>query len=327
MLSVFKKIKERKATAQLKEKQSVEAVEEVELKLCMMKEHLTVHMIEVERICPSPLQREEEPEAELRGLCDSIRRNGLLQPLTVRRVSKDCSSFGGIFTLISGARRLEALKMLGIAKVPCIICDLPASAVLAAAASARIHQKSTTPFENAGYLAQVRDEHCLNTESAAARLSLDGDWAKKLDKLRAFKEDEWKLAVSAELSTETLARIADIPDEGERRRALAAAVSSVCGVSARERPAPAPKRRMLFNDLTPLCNSVERMVNGIRKAGVAAEWRKEDLGDFYEVRIRVPKKSYQIVSDRSESPKSAKTPVEETRRETKTVSAAVKESP
>ena len=126
-------------------------IEEMELRLKMMKEHLTIHLIEIDRICPSALVL-PYPADRLNELCDSIRRFGLLQPLTVRRVCKEASSLGGIFTLISGNGRLEALKKLGIRKAPCFIVNLPASSALSASAASLLHNEKRDVFEQAEIL-------------------------------------------------------------------------------------------------------------------------------------------------------------------------------
>ena len=105
--SIWKKYKAKKA---LKKKQSEEALEEVSQKLSMMREQLTVHMIEMERICPSLPHFTREDEEATGNLCESIVRYGLLQPLTVRRVCKEGAPFGGVFTLICGLSRPRSLS-------------------------------------------------------------------------------------------------------------------------------------------------------------------------------------------------------------------------
>jgi ParB family chromosome partitioning protein len=71
--------------------------------------------IEIGRIQPNPYQpRMEFDEAALRELADSIKQNGLVQPVTVRR-------HDGEFQLISGERRLRACKMADVTHIPAYI--------------------------------------------------------------------------------------------------------------------------------------------------------------------------------------------------------------
>lgn len=60
--------------------------------------------------------RKNFPATELRELADSIRENGVLQPLTVRRMGKG-------YQLIAGERRLRASHIAELSKVPCIIIN------------------------------------------------------------------------------------------------------------------------------------------------------------------------------------------------------------
>ena len=74
-----------------------------------------VILLPVEDIVPNPSQpRKEFDFYELSGLAESIKANGILQPLTVRRKEEH-------YELIAGERRLRASKMAGLSSVPCII--------------------------------------------------------------------------------------------------------------------------------------------------------------------------------------------------------------
>lgn len=83
-----------------------------------------IFWIEVEKIKPNPYQpRKEFDDAHLRGLADSIRQYGVLQPITVTR--KDAvRPDGGMdveYELVAGERRLRASKIAGIARIPATI--------------------------------------------------------------------------------------------------------------------------------------------------------------------------------------------------------------
>ena len=291
IVDCLKKLRMGKSRRELKKRQSEEAVEEVQIKLRMMKEHLTIHMIEIERICPSLLAGRRGEEEDLKGLCDSIHKYGLLQPLTVRRVCKDETSLGGIFTLIAGHRRLAALKLLGIKKAPCIIVDLPASSAAAAAASARIHQRAVDLFETAEYAAQMTEEHGISLEKASERLSLQKTAAKELAFLADFDAEEVSAARSVDLDRQLLCAIGRESDRLLRKKKLNKAVGTI--LALREQNAagkPILRRRMLFTDMTPLCNSVKKLVETMQKAGVPAVWEANDGTRSFDIHIRVEKR-------------------------------------
>ena len=69
-------------------------------------------------IVPNPAQpRQVFREEPLQELCESIRRHGILQPLSVRRI-------GTSYELIAGERRLRAAMMAGLTEIPCIVMNM-----------------------------------------------------------------------------------------------------------------------------------------------------------------------------------------------------------
>jgi len=84
----------------------------------------SVFWIEVDRISPNPYQpRREFDEDRLRGLAESIRQYGVLQPLVVTRTEIERPD-GGLesrYELIAGERRLRASKLIGLKTVPAVI--------------------------------------------------------------------------------------------------------------------------------------------------------------------------------------------------------------
>ena len=87
-----------------------------------------IKYLDVKKILPNRAQpRIEFKNEEIKELADSIKENGLLQPISVRRLSQNK------YELISGERRLRAFNYLNINKVPCIVleCDEGQSSIFA----------------------------------------------------------------------------------------------------------------------------------------------------------------------------------------------------
>ena len=77
-------------------------------------EERRVLQLPVDAIRPNPRQpRQVFDEAGLRDLAESIRRHGILQPLTVRKTPEG-------WELVAGERRLRSAKLAGLAFVPCL---------------------------------------------------------------------------------------------------------------------------------------------------------------------------------------------------------------
>ncbi len=281
----------------------------MELRLKMMKEHLTIHLIEIDRICPSALVL-PYPADRLNELCDSIRRFGLLQPLTVRRVCKEASSLGGIFTLISGNGRLEALKKLGIRKAPCFIVDLPASSALSASAASLLHNEKRDVFEQAEILSAVSEEQCISNEELARRLSIDPKELKKRLACTVFSHEEAEMMRNYAFPEELIFALSTVEPENARKRAVAECATCLRKLTESV-GVVGQNRRGVFSDIRPFYNSVDRLVAQIRAAGFGASSHKAENPAEYIVTIRIPKLSQRYIADLQSASASADSPCKE----------------
>lgn len=284
-------------------------IEEMELRLKMMKEHLTIHLIEIDRICPSALVL-PYPADRLNELCDSIRRFGLLQPLTVRRVCKEASSLGGIFTLISGNGRLEALKKLGIRKAPCFIVNLPASSALSASAASLLHNEKRDVFEQAEILSAVSEEQCISNEELARRLSIDPKELKKRLACTVFSHEEAQMMRNYAFPEELIFALSTVEPENARKRAVAECATCLRKLTESV-GVVGQNRRGVFSDIRPFYNSVDRLVAQIRAAGFGASSHKAENPAEYIVTIRIPKLSQRYIADLQSASASADSPCKE----------------
>lgn len=120
---------------------------------------IAVHLIE-----PSPYQaRREIPPDQLQELADSIRSEGLLQPIVVRKK-------GDKFELIAGERRWRAFQLLKIKAVPARIVEASNASSAALGLIENLQREGLNPIEEAhGYASLIRDFD-LTQENAAERV-------------------------------------------------------------------------------------------------------------------------------------------------------------
>ena len=153
-----------------------------------------VVMLELASLRPNKSQpRIEFNDAAIKSLAESIRENGILQPICVRRN-------GALFEIISGERRVRAAKLIGLQDVPCIIMsvDDEQSAVLALIEN--IQRKDLSYFEEALAIEKLITVYGLTQESAAERLGkAQSTVANKLRLLR-FTDAERTLLINGNLS-------------------------------------------------------------------------------------------------------------------------------
>ena len=124
----------------------------------------SVQRVALDRIRPCPFQPRKDfsPEA-LRELADSIKEQGIVQPLIVRE--RD-----GHLELIAGERRWRAAQLLGLAEVPVILREADDRAVLELALIENLQRENLNPIEEAQGYAQLVEQFQLKQEEVAAKV-------------------------------------------------------------------------------------------------------------------------------------------------------------
>ena len=104
-----------------------------------------------------------DPEA-LSDLADSIRQHGILQPLTVRRLSS------GYYQIIAGERRWRAAKLAGLSQVPAIIIEADDRKVMELGLIENLQREDLNPMEEADGYRALKEEYGLTQEEIAQRM-------------------------------------------------------------------------------------------------------------------------------------------------------------
>jgi ParB family chromosome partitioning protein len=124
--------------------------------------------LDIGRIVPSPYQpRKEFAPERLQELADSIRANGLIQPVIVRPLPE------GRYELIAGERRWRAARQAGLSRIPAVIRTAEASDAMALALIENIQREDLNPIETAAAYQQLVTAHGLSHEQVAARVNKD----------------------------------------------------------------------------------------------------------------------------------------------------------
>ena len=123
-----------------------------------------VQHVALDRIRPCPLQPRKDfsPEA-LRELADSIKAQGIVQPLIVREQD-------GHLELIAGERRWRAAQLIGLTEVPVILRQADDRAVLELALIENLQRENLNPIEEAQGYAQLIAQFQLKQEEVAAKV-------------------------------------------------------------------------------------------------------------------------------------------------------------
>src|SRR5882672_2201381 len=123
--------------------------------------------IDLDLIEPNVMQpRRRFDEQKLEELAQSIRSNGVVQPLLVRRV-------GNRYQLIAGERRWRASQLAGIQKVPAVVKDIPDDKLLELALIENIQRQELNPIEEANAYKRLIESLNLTQEEVAQRVGRD----------------------------------------------------------------------------------------------------------------------------------------------------------
>ena len=261
----------------------------------LVKSENTILEIPIIKIRPNKAQpRRLFSEEELCALSQSIAENGVLQPLTVRKVS------ASEYELVAGERRLRACVMAGLRKVPCILvkCSDKESAVYALLEN--LQRADLSFFEEARGISRLIRRYGFTQEQAARKLGKSQSTvANKLRLLRLTPEEqEW--IENAGLSERHARCLLQLDDEESRREALSKIISDSLTVrqteelvSVLQNTAPQENRRSggkaVIKDFRIFVNTINKAVSTMRMAGINAQASQTDNGNFIEYTIRIPK--------------------------------------
>ena len=154
-------------------------------------------------------------EASLAELADSIREQGIMQPILVRPVD------GGRFEIIAGERRWRAAQRAGLREVPALIRAVPDQAALALSLIENIQREDLNPLEEAQGLARLIDEFGLTHEAAAKAVGRSRSAVTNLLRLIALAKPVQEYLLSGAL------------EMGHARALLALPVAQQPGAAAR----------------------------------------------------------------------------------------------
>ncbi|MDD4890736.1 MAG: ParB/RepB/Spo0J family partition protein [Phycisphaerae bacterium] len=122
--------------------------------------HGTLSNIAVGAIEPNPLQpRRQFDDASLRALAESIKANGLVQPILVRRKRDGAGAAPGApgFQLVAGERRWRAAQLAGLETMPAVIKHVAEDAMLEVALTENLHRADLNPIERGNaYLGLIK---------------------------------------------------------------------------------------------------------------------------------------------------------------------------
>ena len=150
--------------------------------------------IDLDLIEPNNMQpRTRFDEARLEELAQSIRANGLVQPLLVRRR-------GGRYQLVAGERRWRAAQRAGLQKIPAVVREIPDEKIFELALIENIQREELNPMEEAHAYKRLIESLNLTQEMLAQRVGRDRSFIANHIRLLKLPNDLQEMVEEEKLS-------------------------------------------------------------------------------------------------------------------------------
>ena len=137
-------------------------------------------------------RRDMEPES-LQELADSIKVQGVMQPIVVRPISDRK------YEIIAGERRWRATQLAGLDTIPAVIRDVPDEAAIAMALIENIQREDLNPIEEAASLQRLQQEFDLTQQEVADAVGKSRSTVTNLLRLMSLQEDVRRLVEHGDL--------------------------------------------------------------------------------------------------------------------------------
>jgi ParB family transcriptional regulator, chromosome partitioning protein len=199
-----------------------------------------VQRIPIARVRANPLQpRREFDPTELAQLSESLRQNGLLQPITVRPAGED-------FQLVAGERRLRAAQAIGWTEIPAQVKDLDDRALLVLALVENLQRANLNAIEEAQGYRRLMEEFGLTQQQVAEAVGKDRTTVTNLLRVLTLPEGVQKMVESGALSAGHARALLALTDRSAADRLAREAATggwSVRELERRVRVAPEPANK------------------------------------------------------------------------------------
>lgn len=266
----------------------------------LFSDNTVVTMIPVHRIEPNPAQpRKLFYQDELRELSASIRENGVLQPITVRRINEK-------YILVTGERRLRASIMAGLHEIPAIISEMDEKQSSLIALIENLQRSDLDFFEEAMGIYNLIRVYGFSQEDAAKKLGKSQSAISNKLRLLRLPPDIIDKIVENHLSERHARALLRLDNAEAQEAALTQIIEKGYNVSqtdeyiesilvrSQSATAPASKQKrplFVFKDVRLFMNTINHAITTMRTSGIKANLEKTEDENAVYMTISIYKKA------------------------------------
>ncbi|MGY0694156.1 nucleoid occlusion protein [Virgibacillus sp. FSP13] len=253
---------------------------------------IAVKNIEPNRFQPRSIFNEEK----IKELAQTIHTHGMIQPIVVRRLDEES------YELIAGERRWRAVQLLEWETAPVIIREMTDAETASVALIENLQREELTVIEEATAYAKLLELHSLTQEALAQRLGKNQSTI--ANKLRLLKLPESvQMALLEKSITERHARaLIKLRDDAKQEKILQEILEKDLNVKQTEeriakldgakedKKRKRPKLKGVNKDIRIAMNTIRQSLSMVSDTGIDVETDEEDLDEYYQITIKIPKK-------------------------------------
>lgn len=198
-----------------------------------------------------------DPE-KLRELADSIRSNGIIQPLILRPVAAG-------FELVAGERRWRAAKLAGLMHVPAIIRKIDDRQALELSLIENLQRDDLNPIEAAAGYRMLMDEYGLSQEAVAEVVGKDRSTIANMIRLLKLPEPVRDLIETGRLSVGHAKVLLGLREQAVIELLAARSVQNDWSVRVLEQEATRLRKRSRKRITATVDPDLDKVLNGLRK--------------------------------------------------------------
>lgn len=253
--------------------------------------HIPVHLIIPNRYQPRTVFDEEK----IAELAQTIKTHGIIQPIVVR-------TYKDQYEIIAGERRWRAYCLLGLHTIPALIKELNESQSASVALIENLQREGLTAIEEAKAYQQLMELHSLTQESLAQRLGKSQSTIANKIRLLQLPQQVQQALLDRQITERHARALLSLKEEDHQLKVLAEIIEKDLTVKQTEtriqqiieklnpQPKSKPRTMVIPKDVRIALNTIRHSVDMVMKTGMNVETHEEDLEDFFQVTIKIPKK-------------------------------------
>ncbi len=251
--------------------------------------------IPIDLICINPKQpRKVFREEELLELRDSIKEYGVIQPIIVKKDQY------GLYLLIAGERRLRAATMAGLQKIPAVVrTDNERDAAIIALVE-NVQRENLSYIEEAYAYKSLMDDHGLTQNEIAKSVGKQQSTISNKIRILSLPPDIREQLAENKLTERHARALLKLTDEAARKKVVNRILTYglnvrqteklIQDILEKEQEERRKANKICFINYKIYLNSLKKAFAVINEAEKNAKFYQEDMGDYVEVKITIPKK-------------------------------------